>query len=285
MRPRSPFARVLAGRARVSAPEAGARATRAVLLAAAVALLVGGCDLMVATTTPRPSRLVATPEPVPSAAPTEDDEVPTIRPDPSGSGPDLLDAANALADLRSYRVAVATRGLVEATPAGGLVTMTSTLVQSADPAAEFSMAGVDGYKGGRLDAVVIGDKAWLKEGSGSWVVSPGGAGDFDAAFTTLSPIDLVTQVAALSPALVRVGTERHDGRSTIRYHADSDSPVAKAAGLTAGSIDLWVSTSGRFLVGLVLQGTWNGDAAPIAVTLKIDVTRVNDAANKVSPPA
>jgi hypothetical protein len=275
MRPRSSFARRVPAR-RIPA--------RAALIAATLALILGGCDLMVATTTPRPSRLVATPEPVPTAGPTENDQVPTLRPDPSGSGPDLLDAANALADLRSYRVAVATRGLVAATPAGGLVTMTSTLVQSADPAAEFSMADVDGFTGGRLQAVVIGDRAWLKEGGGSWVASPGGAADFDAAFTTLSPIDLVTQFDALSAALVKVGSERHDGRPTIRYHADSGDAVANAAGLTAGSVDLWVSTSGRFLVGLTLDGTWNGTGAPVAVTLKIDVTRVNDAANKVAPP-
>ena len=70
-----------------------------IVAAAVLAITLGGCDLMIATTTPRPSRLVATPEPTDTPAPTEDDEVPTIRPDPSGSAPGLLDAANALAEL------------------------------------------------------------------------------------------------------------------------------------------------------------------------------------------
>src|SRR6476660_1003090 len=125
-------------------------------LAATIAATLAGCDLMVATVTPRPSRIVSTPEPTLSPEPTEDDEAPTLRPDPSGASSDLLDAANALADLRSYRVAVASRGLVEATPATATVTMTSTLLQGAEPAAKFSMAGVDGFADGRLDAIVIG---------------------------------------------------------------------------------------------------------------------------------
>jgi hypothetical protein len=256
----------------------------AILTVAALAPTLAGCDLMIAATTPRPSRLVATPEPTDTPAPTEDDEVPTIRPDSSGSGPDLLDAANGLADLKSYQVAVSTRGLVPATPESAAVTMTSTLLQGADPAAEFSMAGVDGYAGGRLRAIVIGDQAWLREGGGGWVKSPGGAADFDAAFTTLSPIDLVGGFEDLSGALQQAGTERRNGRSTIRYHADANDQVASAAGLTSGSIDAWLATSGRYLVALVIDGTWDMDGTPTRVVLRIDVTHVNDRANRVTRP-
>jgi hypothetical protein len=163
--------------------------------------------------------------------------------------------------------------------------MTSTLLQGANPAAEFSMAGVDGYAGGRLRAIVIGDQAWLKEGDGRWAKSPGGAADFDAAFTTLSPIDLVDGFDGLSAALQRVGTERHNSTSTIRYHTDSDVELAAAAGLTSGSLDAWLATSGRYLVGLAIDGTWDVDGTPTRVVLRIDVSHVNDRANKVSPPA
>jgi hypothetical protein len=256
------------------------------LVGATLAATLAGCDLMVATVTPRPSRVVATPEPTLSPEPTEDDEAPTLRPDPSGTTTDLLDAANALADLRSYRVAVATRGLVEATPATATVTMTSTLLQGAEPAAKFSMAGVDGFADGRLDAVVIGDQAWLKEGSaGHWAKSPGGAGDFDAAFTTLSPIDLVDGFDDLSGALHRVGSERRNGRPAVHYHADSNDPAADTAGLTSGSVDAWLATTNGYLVALVIDGTWDADGTPTPVLLRIDVTHVDDPANKVAPPA
>jgi hypothetical protein len=256
------------------------------LVGATLAATLAGCDLMVATVTPRPSRVVATPEPTLSPEPTEDDEAPTLRPDPSGTTTDLLDAANALADLRSYRVAVATRGLVEATPATATVTMISTLLQGAEPAAKFSMVGVDGFADGRLDAVVIGDQAWLKEGSaGHWVKSPGGAGDFDAAFTTLSPIDLVDGFDDLSGALHRVGSERRNGRPAVHYHADSNDPAADTAGLTSGSVDAWLATTNGYLVALVIDGTWDADGTPTPVLLRIDVTHVDDPANKVAPPA
>ena len=255
-----------------------------IFAAVVLATSLGGCDLMIATSTARPSRLVATPEPTDTPGPTENDEVPTIRPDPSGSAPDLLDAANALADLRSYRVSVVTRGLVPATPPSGSVSMTSTLIQGAETAAEFSMAGVDGYAAGRLQAIVIGDRAWLKEGAGHWVKSPGGAADFDAAFTTLSPIDLVNRFDGLSAALHKVGTERRNGRAVVRFHGDATDPAAVAAGLTTGSVDAWLAASGRYLVALAIVGTWDVDGTPTDVELRIDVTHVNDRANKVAPP-
>jgi hypothetical protein len=258
--------------------------TVAVVLAALAVLLVG-CDVMtLRSPSPRPTRLVATPEPPPEPTPTELEEVPTLRPDPSGTGPDLLDAANGLADLASYRVIVTTRGLVPATPAGGAVAMDSTLVQGEDPAARFRMTGVAGFAGGRLEAVVIGEQAWLKEGSAAWVKSPGGAADFDAAFTTLSPIDLTSEFESLSGAIRRTGVETRNGRRTIHYHADAGDPGATEAGLSRGTIDAWFAASGGYLVGLEIDGTWDLDGTPARVTLGIDVTRVNDPLNRVVPP-
>ncbi len=256
----------------------------AIVVVAALAVTLAGCDVMTLKATPRPSRLVATPEPPPEPTPTELDEAPTLRPDPSGSGPDLVDAANGLADLGSYRVAVVSRGLVAATPANGQVTMTSTLVQGNEPAAQFSMTGVAGFSGGRLQAVVIGDEAWLKEGGGAWIKSPGGAADFDAAFTTLSPIELVSEFEGLGGAIKRTGTESRNGRRTIHYEADAGDAVAKEAGLSKGTVDAWFAASGGYLVGLLIDGTWDLGGTPKQVTLRIDVTRVNDRGNVITPP-
>ena len=253
-------------------------------LVVALAGLVAGCDLMTVTTTPRPSREIATPAPTPSPTPTELDEVPTVRPDPSGAGSGLVDSANALAGLKSYRVTIVSRGIVDATPAGGEVGMISTLVQGDQPSAEFSMTGVDGYSGGRLQAVVIGDRAWLREGAGPWRTSPGGAADFDAAFTTLSPIDLLTQFDGLSAALRQVGPATRNGQQTIHYRTDANDVLATDAGLTSGSVDAWISARGGDLIGLVIDGTWDIDGAPTPVLLKIDVTRIDDRANRIVAP-
>lgn len=260
---------------------------RALLLAAVafagLALVLTSCDGPIGRSSPRPSRLVATPEPRPTATPTEIDEAPTPRPTPSG-GLDLIAAADALADLDSYRVSVASRGLVPASTADGQVTMTSTLVQGADPAAAFTMTGVDGLEGGRLQAIVIGEEAWLKSGSGSWLRSPGGAADFDAAFTTMSPIGLVSGFEGLALAINRVGEERKNGEPAIHYVSQDGDDAAAAAGLTHGITNLWLASDGGYLLGLAIEGTWDLDGTPTPINLTIDVTNVDDPANRVSPP-
>jgi len=260
---------------------------RAPLLAtiaiAGLALGLIGCDAPVARSSPRPSRLVATPEPRPSATPTEIDEAPTPRPLPSG-GIDLIAAADALADLDSYRVSVVSRGLVPASTADGEVTMTSTLIQGADPAAAFTMTGVDGLDGGRLQAIVIGEEAWLRSGSGSWLRSPGGAADFDAAFTTLSPIGLVSGFEGLALAINRVGEERKNGEPATHYVSADGDEAAAAAGLTHGITNLWLAVDGGYLLGLAIEGTWDLDGTPTPIRLTINVTNVNDPANRVAPP-
>jgi hypothetical protein len=55
--------------------------------------------------------------------------------------------------------------------------------------------------------------------------------------------------------------------------------------LTDGTLQLWRATSGRYLVGLVLDGTWlTDDGSPSHVELKVEVTNVNDAKNRVVAP-
>jgi hypothetical protein len=259
------------------------RASGLLALLATLALLAAGCDLMVATVTPGPSRPSRTPEPLPTAESQPSDEVPTPRPE--GSGPDLVDAANALADLDSYRVAVTSSGLVPSTAPDGLVRMSSTLVQGEEPAVRFSIAGLDGIPGGRLEAIVIGDVAWVRDAAGRWSKSPGGAADFDAAFTALSPMDLATEFDGLAPGLQPVGSERRNGIPAHHYRIDSSSPAAAAAGLSSGSADVWLATRGGFLVAFELDGTWDVEGSPTAMRIRIDISRVDDRANAVHPPA
>jgi hypothetical protein len=163
--------------------------------------------------------------------------------------------------------------------------MSATQVQGQDPAVRFSIAGLDGVPGGRLEVVVIGDQAWVRDASGSWMKSPGGAADFDAAFTALSPIDLAGQFEGLTPGLVAVGSERKNGTSSRHYRADATTAGNAAAGLTAGTADLWLAAHGGYLVAFAVDGTWDVDGTPTPITLRIDVSRVNDPANVVRRPA
>jgi hypothetical protein len=255
-----------------------------VAILAAMAVIAGGCDLMVAPASPIPSRLSRTPEPLPTAEPEASDEVPTPRPLPAAGTADLVDAANALADLDSYRFSVRTTGFVPASSRDGLVTMLSTLVLGAEPAARFTIVGIDGIEGSRLEAIVIGDRAWVRDAGRSWVVSPGGAADFDAAFTALSPIDLAGQFEGLAPGLTTVGAERRNGIASRRYHVDSGAAGAADAGLSAGAADAWLAVHGGYLVGLHVNGTWDIDGVPTPVTLRLEVSHVDDPANVIRPP-
>jgi hypothetical protein len=267
-------------------PAFAMRLARASLILA-VATLLAACELMQAPASPIASGAARTPGPVGAATPVATDEVPTLRPEPSGEF-DLIAAADALADFKSYRVTVVSSGLVPSSAADGRITMTSTLVQGDKPAAEFSMTGVDGFEGvgpGPLHAIVIGDRAWLRSGSGSWVNSPGGAADFDALFTTLSPTDLVGGLDALGPAFVRVGPEQKNGRATVHYRVDPTGAAAADAGLTSGSVDAWLAKVGGALISLAANGTVDVDGTATPVLLQIDVTRIDDPANRIRPPA
>lgn len=262
-----------------------ARLARASLLVA-VAASIAACDLMVAPASPIPSRRVASPAPV-AASPDASDEVPTIRPVPLGPV-DLIGAADALADLASYRVSVVSRGLVPSSATDGRVTMTSTLVQGDIPAAAFTITGVDGLEGltgGQLEAIVIGDEAWVRSGSGRWAKSPGGAADFDAAFTTLSPSDLVAGFEGLGPAFRTIGTETKNGKATTHYRADASDAAGTDVAMTEGAVDAWVARDGGALIAFKADATLDVDGTLTPVLLQIDVTRIDDPANRVRPPA
>jgi hypothetical protein len=257
-----------------------------IMLLIAVCASLAACGLLEAPASPLASRRVATASPA-ASSPIASDEVPTIRPIPSGAV-DLIGVADALADLDSYRVSVVSRGLVPSSAADGRVTMTSTLVQGDHPAAAFTMTGVDGLEGlsdGALHAIVIGDEGWLRSGSQGWIKSPGGAADFDAAFTTLSPTELVAGFEPLAPAFVKVGPETKNGTAATHYRVDATDQAAIEAGLTAGGVDVWVGVETGALIAILADGTIDVDGTLTPVLLQIDVTHINDAANRVRPPA
>ena len=269
------------GRPAASAARSIARGIRAAAATTLVAS-IAGCALFAPPTAPHPSRLSRTPEPivVPSEPP---DEAPTLPPD-SADRAGFGAAANALGELSSYRVALTSTGLVASSAADGQVSMNATLVQGDDPAAQFRMDGVDGFAGGRLEGIVIGDEAWLKEGTNAWRTSEGGTADFDAAYNALSPIDLATGFDALDPALEVVAVETKNAQRTTHYRVESGSAAATDAGLTAGTADLWIADPAGYLVAVDVAGTWDVEGTPTPVTLRIDVSHVADRANTVRRP-
>jgi hypothetical protein len=135
-----------------------------------------------------------------------------------------------------------------------------------------------------LDAIVIGDQAWLKNAAGHWVTSPGGAGDVEAPFTALSPSDLVGNFEDLSTALTRIGPERRNGRSTVHWQTSAGDPAAVSAGLSQGTADAWLAADRGDLVALSINATWDIDGTPTPIVLRIDISRINDPSNRITPP-
>ena len=78
--------------------------------------------------------------------------------------------------------------------------------------------------------------------------------------------------------------ERKNGERTTHYVSEDGDEEAAAAGLTHGNTNLWLARDGGYLVGLAIEGTWALDETPTPISLTIDVTNVNDPANRISPP-
>jgi hypothetical protein len=104
-------------------------------------------------------------------------------------------------------------------------------------------------------------------------------------FTTLSQTVLVGDFEALAPAFVQLGPESKNGRATIHYRADAADPVASGGGLTSGGVDVWIARTGGALISIAADGTIDVDGTATPVTLAIDVTHIDDPANRVRPPA
>jgi hypothetical protein len=75
-----------------------------------------------------------------------------------------------------------------------------------------------------------------------------------------------------------MGAEQKNGIDAHHYHIDSASLVGGLTALPAGAtIDVWIANDG-YLAAFESSGTTGGD-------ISIEVTNVNDPANKVDRPS
>ncbi len=254
-------------------------------IAAALSLIVAACWSSTPTVSPAGSVLPsATPGgtpavAVPTASPTatqpaasEPVPSPTIVPSASAtpSPVDPLAAAGALASLGSYHVSMA--GLT----GQGRFTAEMTVVQRPTPARAATIT----VGGSTIRAVTIGDKAWMdRTGKGKLV--PGAFGLVDGTLGAVEPATLVSIFGGAD--YVTVGPETKNGALTTHYHADAATgPGPGGATFPPGaSIDLWVSLDGHLVA--FEANDFPGEGGP--ADLRIEVTRANDPANRVTAPA
>jgi hypothetical protein len=242
---------------------------RASLLAAvlvSIALTVVACGGASATPTPvpvgeattPPAATTPTPEPTPGAEATPEVAIPTI--DWSGL------TAN-LEGVDSYRIQVS---------AGGQSQYQAVVIKGPVHAEAVTLGS--GNDVTRL--LVIGDEAWMAAGAEKYQSVP--AATVTGMVGAFSPALLVGAFASAGTGGFgsAVGTEQKNGVNTTHYRLDTSSPIAILASMPPGAaVDVWVADQG-YLVSFVLSGMTEA-----AANVSIDVTNVNDPANKVDRPS
>ena len=125
--------------------------------------------------------------------------------------------------------------------------------------------------------VVIGDEAW--QGTGD-KLTPADSGLATAMLGAFDPALLIGGFSQLGAAggMSDKGTEEKNGVQAHHFQIDSSSPIFALASLPPGaSIDIWVAADGGYLVSMSVVGAGSD--------FTINVTDVNDPANKVERPA
>ncbi len=231
--------------------------TAAFLLSASA--LVAACGGAAATTTPG----AATPTPT---APAGGEAIPTP---PEGALPslgaipsfDLSQLASGLENHDSYKASLSI---------GGTPSYETTVVTK--PVVSRDIKLKDG-----THLVVVGDEAWAGQGDGPLQSMPTAlATQLYAAF---DPTVLFKGFSGpeWAASAVDKGTEQKNGQNTHHYHIDSTTAANGFSGIPAGaSVDTWIADEG-YLVSLVATG--------FGQDLDIEVTNIDDPANKVEKPS
>lgn len=239
------------------------RASRAGVLLP-IALLFAACGGgTTATVTPTATATAGT-DGVATASPT------TGVDEASPSGPDLA--------IPSFDVGVLTKGLANLDSYQVSITAGSEVVYKGTVVTK-PVLSRDVTVGGGTRVVVIGDKAWMAQGGGALTAVP--ASTANTMFAAFDPALLVGAFSGggFAASSTSVGAEQKNGVSAQHYRIDSTSPLGALASLAPGAtVDVWIADKG-FLVALETKGvSADGD-------LSIQVTNVDDPANKVETPS
>ena len=129
--------------------------------------------------------------------------------------------------------------------------------------------------------VVIGDEAWAADGAdGAFDALPGGTQMATAMLMAFDPALMLGGFAAVdwAQAASNLGVEEKNGVQAHHVKIDSTSFAGAAAAMPPGAaIEAWVAEAG-YLVA------WEMSGFPDDANFSIQVTNVNDPANKVERP-
>jgi hypothetical protein len=252
-------------------------------------------------TSPSAELTPQSPSETPAEAPAETPE--TSGPASSSESPAAIgDVAQGLSNLTSYRFRIYLEGVVpgpgqsaapEETPISSQpITMEATVVLKPERAMNFTVSGLGGGETGSADMsyVVIGDRLWMSVGGQAMELPAGSAEEMMKSFDALAPDKVFsTSFVGYASGLQQVGIETKNGVRAVHYRFDQQAlqGLAQLHGATSASdwsADIWIATDGNYLVSAVQKGKVTSAAVASDYLVSIDITNINDPANKVEPP-
>lgn len=173
---------------------------------------------------------------------------------------DLSGLVNGLENHTSYQVT---------TTEGGTVSYKATVINK-------PVKSRDVVLGGTNRVVVIGDEAWAGDVGGKLTAVP--AGTATQMFALYDPTYLVRAYSAFATSAYAAdkGSETKNGVSAHHFRIDSTTAVGLSALPAGAAIDIWIADEG-YIVAVAATG--------FGSDLLIDVTNVDDPANKVDRPS
>ena len=230
-----------------------------------IALILAACGGGSASASPSGSggTSAATATPAPTAAATASAGSEATAGSSVGGIPipsfDLSGLVNGLEDHTSYQVTTTT---------GGVVSYKATVVNKPVKARDVVLSGTR--------VVIIGDEAWTGDVGGTLSSVP--AGTATQLFALYDPTYLVRAYSAFASSTYAAdkGSETKNGVNAHHYRIDSTTVVGLTPLPAGAAIDVWIADGG-FIASVAVTGF--GD------DLTIDVTNVDDPANKVDRPS
>jgi hypothetical protein len=203
-------------------------------------------------------------------------------------------AANALNALDSYRFDVEITSSTNGTfGAAGTTSFTGVVVHKPDEEQQFDEVVKDatGTVTSELHFIIIGSNAWTKEtAAGTYAAVPAAAvTPMTAAFAAFRPEQLFgTAFGTLGSDYHLVGSESKNGVDAQHYHGDeSIGTFFSALSGTSGSwqSDVWLATTGGYLVSSNVAASGATATSAGSFSIDVEITNVNDPANKLTPPS
>ena len=258
-------------------------------LATCLLLVISACTAATAPTA------TATPLPTLGATAATRTAAPTPPASPSGSATaaatpgsaPIGGAASALEDVASYRFAIEMQGadLLGSVPVpGGDFSTTGTVVLRPERALDFT---IETELGVPLRYVLVGDEAWLAVGGGPLRDVPGGGAAAESVFERLRPENLLGSLAGQLDGLTVIGQETRNGVLTNHYRADADraARIAQELGGQEFTAEAWLAADGDYLVAFAMSGTIERDGVPEPFGMKLDISGIDDPANRIERPS